>query len=134
MAEQEQDDQLEHTYSSYEGIRDVALKTCQRRWTIGRSGERGSSISVLAVRHDDDDCVAILLWLILVKNQVIAITVVIFWVGWLVGWFYGKSTLVGYLMSNLIYTYISNILDLWRNNLYATIFTLAWAHFFFAHS
>ena len=48
-------DQLEHTYSSYVRIRDVALKTCQRRWTIGRSGERGSGISVLAVRHDDDD-------------------------------------------------------------------------------
>ena len=31
------------------------LKTCQRRWTIGRSGERGSGISVLAARHNDDD-------------------------------------------------------------------------------
>ena len=55
MAEQKQDDKLEHTYSSYVRIRDVALKTCQRRWTIGRSGERGSGISVLAARHDDDD-------------------------------------------------------------------------------
>ena len=36
-------------------IRDVALKTCQRRWTIGRSSERGSGISVLATRYDDDD-------------------------------------------------------------------------------
>ena len=26
-----------------------------RRWTIGRSGERGSGISVLAARNDDDD-------------------------------------------------------------------------------
>ena len=42
MAEQKQNDQLEHTYSSTVRIRDVALKTCQRRWTIGRSGERGS--------------------------------------------------------------------------------------------
>ena len=50
-----QDDQLEHTYSSYVRIRDIALKTCQRRWTIGRSGERGSGISVLAARHDDDE-------------------------------------------------------------------------------
>ena len=33
----------------------IALKTCRRRWTIGRSGERGSGISVLAARHDDDD-------------------------------------------------------------------------------
>ena len=55
MAGQKQDDQLEHTYSSYGRIRDVALKTCQRRWTIGRSGERGSGISVLAARDDDDD-------------------------------------------------------------------------------
>ena len=55
LAGQKQDDQLEHTYSSYVRIRDVALKTCQRRWTIGRSGERGSGISVHVARHDDDD-------------------------------------------------------------------------------
>ena len=36
-------------------IRDIALKTSQRRWTIGRSGERESGISVLAARHNDDD-------------------------------------------------------------------------------
>ena len=57
MAEQKQDDQLEQTYSSSVRIRDVALKTCQRRWTIGRSGERGSGISALAAQHDDDDTV-----------------------------------------------------------------------------
>ena len=55
MAEQKQDDQLELTYSSYVRTQDVTLKTCQRRWIIGRSGERGSGISVLAARHDDDD-------------------------------------------------------------------------------
>ena len=55
MARQKQDDQLEHTFSSYVRIQDVALKTCQRRWTIGRSGERGSGISVLAAWHDDED-------------------------------------------------------------------------------
>ena len=55
IAEQKLDDQLEHTYSSYVRIRDVVLKTCQRRWTIGKSGVRGSGISVLAARHDDDD-------------------------------------------------------------------------------
>ena len=55
MAEQKQDDQLEHIYSSYVMIRDVVLKTCWRRWTIGRSGERGSEIYVLAAWHDDDD-------------------------------------------------------------------------------
>ena len=31
MAKQKQDDQLEHTYSSYVRIKDVALKTCQKR-------------------------------------------------------------------------------------------------------
>ena len=54
MAKQKQDDQLEHTYSSYVRIRDVALKTCQRRWTIGRSVERESGISVLVAWHDDE--------------------------------------------------------------------------------
>ena len=47
MAELKQDDQLEHTYSSYVRIRDVALKTCQRRWMTGRSGERGSGIELI---------------------------------------------------------------------------------------
>ena len=55
MAGQKQDDQLEHTFSSYVMIRDVALKTRQRRWTIGRSGERGSRIFVLAAQHVDDN-------------------------------------------------------------------------------
>ena len=55
MAKQKQDDQLELTYSSYVRTQDVTLKTCQRRWMIGRSGERGSGISVLVARHDDDD-------------------------------------------------------------------------------
>ena len=32
-----------------------SLKTCQKRWMIGRSGERGSGISVLTARHDDDE-------------------------------------------------------------------------------
>ena len=55
MAKQKQDDQLEITYSSYVRTQDVTLKTCRRRWMIGRSGERGSGISVLAARNDDDD-------------------------------------------------------------------------------
>ena len=54
-AKQKQDDQLEHTYSSFVRIRDVALKTGQKRWIIWKSGERGSGISVLAAQHDDDD-------------------------------------------------------------------------------
>ena len=55
MAEQKQDDQRKHTHSSYVRIWDVALKTCRSRWRIGRSGEKGSGISVVAARHDDDD-------------------------------------------------------------------------------
>ena len=55
MAVQKQDDQHEHTISSCVRIRDVVLRTCLGRWTIGRSGDRGSGISVLPARHDDDD-------------------------------------------------------------------------------
>ena len=54
-AKQKQDDQLKPTYSSSVRIQDVALRTCQKQWTIGRSGGRGSGISVLAARHGDDD-------------------------------------------------------------------------------
>ena len=54
MDEQRQDDQLEPTYNSSVPIQDVALKTYQKRWTIEKGGERGSGISVLAARHDDD--------------------------------------------------------------------------------
>ena len=35
--------------------RDVVLKTYLGRWMIGRSGERGSGISELPARYDDDD-------------------------------------------------------------------------------
>ena len=49
-----QDDQLERTFSSYVRIQAVVLKTYLGRWTIGRSGERGSGISVLPARYDDD--------------------------------------------------------------------------------
>ena len=38
----------ERTFSSCVRIQDVVLKTCLGRWTIGRSGERGSGISVAA--------------------------------------------------------------------------------------
>ena len=51
MAVQKQDDQQEHTFSNYVRIQDVVLKT----WTIEKSGEKASGISVLPARHDDDD-------------------------------------------------------------------------------
>ena len=55
MAVQKQDDKHEHTFSNYVGIRDVIQQTYLRRWKRGKSGERGSGISVLLARHDDDD-------------------------------------------------------------------------------
>ena len=55
MDEQRQDGQLELTYGSSVPIRDVSLKTCRKQWTIEKGGERGSGISVLAARCDDDE-------------------------------------------------------------------------------
>ena len=55
MSAQKQDNQHEHTFSNYVRIQDVVLKTYLERWTIGRSGERGSGISVLPARYDDND-------------------------------------------------------------------------------
>ena len=52
---QKQGDELEPTYSSSMRIRGVSLRTCRKRWTIGRGGERGPGISLLAARQDDDD-------------------------------------------------------------------------------
>ena len=54
MDVQEWDDQHELTYSSYVRTQDVTLKTCRRRWMIGRNGERRSGISAQAARHDDE--------------------------------------------------------------------------------
>ena len=53
MALQKQEDQHEHTFSNYVRIEDAVLKTCLRQWAIGKSGERGSGISMLPARHDD---------------------------------------------------------------------------------
>ena len=54
MAKQKQGNQLKPTYSSSVLIRDVALGTYQKRWTIRGSGKRGSGISVLVARQDDE--------------------------------------------------------------------------------
>ena len=55
LAEQNQSYQLEPTYSSSVWIWGIALRTCWKRWTIGRGGERGSEISVLMAWQDYDD-------------------------------------------------------------------------------
>ena len=65
MAKQKQGDQLEPTYSSSVRIQDVVLRTCQKRWTIGRSGERGLGIFVLVARHDYDDTIQSSNWLLI---------------------------------------------------------------------
>ena len=78
MVKQKQSEQLEPTYSSSVRIRGVALETYRKRWTIWRSGERGSGISVLMARQYDDDiyiyiyiyifvcvCVCVCVWLCL---------------------------------------------------------------------
>ena len=49
MDKQRQNDQRKPTYSSSVLIRDVALKTGQKQWIIGRGGERGSEISMLYI-------------------------------------------------------------------------------------
>ena len=77
---------------TYVRIWDVAQKTCQRWWMIGRSGERGSGISVLAAWHDDDDikdlakCVYNISSLILSRTNIV-------WFGSMV-----YKCLLGYLM------------------------------------
>ena len=55
MDEQREDDQLEPTYNSSVPIRDVALSTCRKQWTLGRGSERVAGIYVLLARHDYDD-------------------------------------------------------------------------------
>ena len=55
MDAQKPDNQSLPTYSSSVPIQDVVLKTCRKQWMIRRDGERGSGMSMLIVRHDDDD-------------------------------------------------------------------------------
>ena len=55
MDEHRQDDQLEPIYNSSVPKRDVTLRTCRKRYTIVKGGGRGSGISVLMARYDDDD-------------------------------------------------------------------------------
>ena len=52
--EERQEVKHEPTYCNSVQIMDVARKTSQKQWTIGRGGERVSEISVLIARYDDD--------------------------------------------------------------------------------
>ena len=79
-------------YSSYVRIRDVALKTCWRRWTIGRSGESGSVISVLVAQHDDND-----------------IYIYIYISGWQYIYIYvGGTFLCEHILMNVRHCYVNN--------------------------
>ena len=53
MAEQNQGNQLEPIYSSSVRIRGVALRTYQKRGTIGSGGDRVSGISMPMAQQDD---------------------------------------------------------------------------------
>ena len=44
------------------------LKTCRKQWTIGRSVERGSGISLLVARRDDDEDDFRQVWWDLIKS------------------------------------------------------------------
>ena len=58
MDEQRQDVKLEPINSSSVPIRGIALRICRKRLTIRRCGEKGSEVSVLIARHDDDEIYA----------------------------------------------------------------------------
>ena len=55
MDVQSWDDHLEPTYNRYVPIQEVALKICQKWWTIEKGGGRESGRFVLKARNDDDD-------------------------------------------------------------------------------
>ena len=52
---QMQDDHLEPTYNTSVPIQDEALQTYRTQWMIEKGGKRGSEISMLIARPDDDD-------------------------------------------------------------------------------
>ena len=75
MDKQRQDVQFEPTYSSSVLIRNVALRISRKQWTIGMGGKRRSGISVLIVRHDDDDDLQIALSIFFHAVRVIEIVI-----------------------------------------------------------
>ena len=46
---------LEPTHSTSVSVRDVSLKTYRKRWTIEECGERGSGVSAMVARRNDED-------------------------------------------------------------------------------
>ena len=59
MAKQKQDDQLEHTYSSYVRIRDAAPEELPEAMNDREKWRERVRISVLAARHDDNDDISL---------------------------------------------------------------------------
>ena len=96
----------------------------QRQWTIGKSDERGSGISVLAARHDDDHTQAEYSTAPVDKVDLNSTCRFYYFPRLKLSTFqfeqsddligvYGISTIGGYLMPNLAFTYI---LSLWFVN------------------
>ena len=96
MDEQRQDDQLEPTYRSSVQIRDVVPKTCRKKWTIEKGGEKGSGIPVPMVRHDDDDD-DIYIYIYIYVCVCVCVCVCVYWLVRCLGFI---STFVGYLKQN----------------------------------
>ena len=78
VAKQKQCHQLEPTYSSSVRIRSVTWRTSRKRRTIGRGGEKGSGISVMAAWEDDDEATEWLIWITGLAAQVIYIYIYIY--------------------------------------------------------
>ena len=110
MAVQKQDDQHEHTFSNYVRIRDVVQKTYLGWWTVGRSGERGSGISGLPARYDDDE---VLLYNI---NSFICNVLNVFKCCYLILIMFTHSKMVSIVGNDRIYS-INRLSVIWKSEL-----------------
>ena len=70
------------TYSSSVPIRDVALKTYRKQWTVEKDGEKGSGISVLMTWHDKDEDIYIYIYIYIYICSLIVRAVTRFPIHW----------------------------------------------------
>ena len=118
MATQKQDDQHERTFSSYVRIQVVVLKTYLGRWTIGRSGERGSGISVLPARYDDDDD-DIYIYIYIYIFQILFLSLSIYIYRYPYSFFGPTTTIYIYIYIYILHThYIINNIWYTHSNIY----------------
>ena len=125
-------DQQEFINISSVQTHDIVWKTWQEQWRIRMDGERESGKSVLSAVWLDDYVFFLKIWtqnqkqgkaianlrfgcvlwhinLCWLFNAKSCFYIYIKYIGFGLVGFYGISTIVGYLMPNLIYTYITNI-------------------------